>query len=306
MKNINFCFCGSWKIYTDCCKNNPVPEWLTPTIHDDYLRLEKDIKKPQWVKIYEVKKLLRNSTCICSNCAEKAIASHLYPRSHLENSFWNHLWILDFDSNMNIVPRKKGIRQITWPVWCKNHDDSLFQLTDKNHLKTIKELKKNHKNKRYNQKYIQELCYKFLWVFKVFYMIRQKIFYLWLFFNHCEEKDFISFKLEYTKYNSICNLYLLEEQLRSQNFECERRYYMLNSSVPQKIYFSAPLFSSDGCIPYILYVYPHWWSFCCVIMRTLDSDSQKLIEYFQKKIKSNELGWLKKLMNWTLWVDFIR
>ena len=88
-------------------------------------------------------------------------------------------------------------------------------------------------------------------------MIRQKLFYLRLFFNNYQEVDFVHFKSEYIKYNSICNLYLLEEKLRNEGLESERRYYMLNSDIQEKVYFSAPIFSSDGSLPYILYVYPH-------------------------------------------------
>lgn len=304
LKDIKFCFCGSWKLYTDCCGNKTVPEWLSSSIYHKYLKLEKDTKKPLWNKLWEVKKLLKNSRCICSNCNDKAINSHFYPRNHLQRFFWNHVWILSLDGNMNVVPDKKGVGQVAWSIWCKNHDSSLFQLTDKSQLQMIADLQKSE-NKKHNQRYIQEFCYKFFWVFKVHYMIRQKVFYLWLFFNDYQEVDFMHFKSEYIRYNSICNLYLSEEKLRNEGVECERRYYMLNSNIQKKVYFSAPIFSSDGSLPYVLYVYPHWWKFCCIIMRTLDCDSRALKEFFQEKIKSKELRRLNKLINWTLWVDFI-
>ena len=60
---------------------------------------------------------------------------------------------------MNVVPDKKGVGQVAWFMWCKNHDSSLFQLTDKSRPQIIADLQKSE-NKKHNQRYIQEFCYK--------------------------------------------------------------------------------------------------------------------------------------------------
>jgi len=134
----SLCFCGSGKKYRECCNNKSGEDlFFSEEIFEKALRY----KNSQGGRIEGIPKLLWNQyrdssqkklPCLYPSCSEKTVSCHSTPENILRSCFGGHcLEYLPQDCLAESHFERIGVNKAgTLPVFCSNHDSSLFKKID--------------------------------------------------------------------------------------------------------------------------------------------------------------------------------
>lgn len=124
----DFCFCWSWKLYKDCCKDKDKPNW----VNDDIIKsIDKYDKKPDFTIFNDFQREFWFwSQCIVSWCDNDAIDSHIISLHKLkETSEWDFLFNPSLRKN-GIIYKRTWKKSISEKIWCNRHDTKFFNEID--------------------------------------------------------------------------------------------------------------------------------------------------------------------------------
>jgi hypothetical protein len=134
----NPCFCGSGKLFTDCCRKQP-NFWVDDTYLDKVIAYAKynafsGGKIPTvFLNDFYTKFFKRFGVCANPQCNNKAIGSHVFGESLIRKYFGRgkcQWYVVDDHNNKNLV--SAGVSSdLKYPIFCQTCDNKLFKEIDK-------------------------------------------------------------------------------------------------------------------------------------------------------------------------------
>lgn len=251
---LQYCFCGSWKFYKDCCFVWK-PKWLTDNKIEKInqcIYADTNLKK---VLFYKIEEALRDKRCLYCWCNNNSIKSHLFSRNIIEKNCGKIIWWFDYDERGKVIQVRRTPWEIHSKLWCEKHDKELFNLTDNNNYTSLK-------RERQKTRYKNELLYKFLWFRKKLYEKEMKACFLYSYNFFCRWEMWWASKFyaSYTTYNMFCkSFYEQEKFFINKNFNRNIEYNFLLWKEIWKIFDIYYLCSDKDELMYIFIFMPCNW-----------------------------------------------
>ena len=120
----DLCFCWSWLKYDECCNIKIHPNRIELC---EVKKIREHLINSKWKSLSLFNKTFSHIDTECIICWNEAISSHTVSKNRMKNIFKSDSCTTPQYVNNNFQLKKTSLKAAsTFPIWCSEHDNSIF------------------------------------------------------------------------------------------------------------------------------------------------------------------------------------